>query len=116
MISVSMCAKMVLGGRSPTLAISIPAVVAKQCRRRTAMMTLDAFCFRNWCAQTDCQIVSEMIAANGHSASVANYASAVDDEPGCAAADVEHAAAQIALILGEARLRGGERLEDRVVD
>ena len=57
-----------------------------------------------------------MIAANGDGAGVADHAAAEDDQFGGAAADVQQAAAEVALVLRQARFRGGERLEHGVTD
>ena len=57
-----------------------------------------------------------MVAADGDGAGVADDAAAVDDQFGGAAADVEQAAAEVALVLREARFGGGERFEHGVAD
>ncbi len=69
------------------------------------MAALDFFCFGDRRAEADGKVVSEMVAANGNGASVTDHAAAVDDEFGGAAADIEEAAAEVALVLREAGLR-----------
>jgi hypothetical protein len=77
---------------------------------------LDFFGFGDGSAEADGQVVGEMIAADGDGAGVADYAAAVDDKFGGAAANIEEAAAEVAFVLREAGLGGGERLEDGVAD
>jgi hypothetical protein len=77
---------------------------------------LDFFCFGDGRAEADGKIICEMVAADGNGTSVANYAAAIDDEFGGATADIEQAAAEVALVLREAGFRGSERLEDCVAD
>src|SRR5437899_637601 len=57
-----------------------------------------------------------MIATDGHGAGVTHNSTAVNDDFGGAATDIEQAAAEIALVLGEARFGGGQRLQHRVAD
>ena len=80
------------------------------------MAALDFFCFGDGCAEADGEIVREMIAAYGNGAGVADYAAAVNDEFGRAAADVEKAAAEVAFVLREASLGRSERLKNGVAD
>ena len=65
MMSVSMRAKIVRGGRSPTLAISIAPSSRQQRGDGAPVAPLDFFRFGNGCAQADGKIVGEMIAADG---------------------------------------------------
>src|SRR5690242_13610104 len=92
------------------------AIVFEECGGRPAVAALDAFGFRNRRAQAHREIVGEMVAANRHDANVANHARAVGEHFGGAAADVEQAAAKVALVLREAGFGGSERLEHRVTD
>jgi hypothetical protein len=89
-------------------------VFLKQRDRGATVMALDAFGFRDRRAQADSEIVGEMVAADGNRSSVSNYAAAVNDKLGGAAADVEQTGAEIAFVLGEASFRGGKRLDDGV--
>src|SRR5258708_26590211 len=57
-----------------------------------------------------------MIAANSNRAGVTSHAAAEDKHFCGAAADVQQAAAKIALVLREARFRGSQRLKDRIGD
>src|SRR5258708_17431259 len=79
-------------------------------------MTFNAFGFRDWRAQTDREIVGEMVAADWHSAGVAHDPAAVDDQFGGAAANVEQTSSEVAFVLSKASLRGGQRLDNRVAD
>src|ERR1700737_1501077 len=79
-------------------------------------MALDALGFGNRCAQTNGEIVGEMIAADGYRTSVAHHAAAVDDDLGGTATDIEQAATEIALVLRETRFGGGKRLEHGIAD
>ena len=79
-------------------------------------MALDSFGFGNRRAQADGEIVGEVIAADGNGAGVAHHAAAVNDQLGGAAADVEQAAAEVALVLREAGFGGSQRLEHGVAD
>src|SRR6266568_2042976 len=92
------------------------AIVFEECRSRPAMAALDAFGFGNRRAQAHRKIVREMVTANGNDADVANHAGAIGEHFGRAAADVEQAAAEVALVLGEACLGGSERLQYGVAD
>src|SRR5262249_1610121 len=80
------------------------------------MMPFDAFRFRNRCAESDREIVCEMIAPNRHRARVTNHSPAVNDDFGCAAANVEQTAAEVAFILCKARVGGSKGLEHCVAD
>jgi len=77
---------------------------------------LDFFGFGDGRAEADSKIVREVVATNGNCTGVANNAAAVDDEFGGAAADIQEAAAEVALVLREAGFRGSKRLEDCVTD
>ncbi len=79
------------------------------------MFALDLFRFRDRRAQTHSKIVREVIAAHGDCRRVPHHASGVADQLGRAAADIEQADAQIALVLRKACLRRSKRLEHRVV-
>src|SRR5258708_31214936 len=79
-------------------------------------MALNALRLRTRCAQADGEIVGEVIAANGHRAGVAHDTTPVDDKLGGATADVQQAAAEVALVLREARFGGGERLEPGIAN
>src|SRR5947207_8478576 len=92
------------------------AIVFEECGGRPAVAALDAFGFRNRRTQAHRKIVGEMVAANGHDANVANHAGAISEHFGSAAADVEQAAAKVALVLREAILSGRKRFEDRVAN
>ncbi len=116
MMSLSIRVKTVRGGRSPTLAISMlrssPTCIAQS----TGVFALDALGFRNRRAQTDREIVGEMIAADGNRTRVANHAADEKDQVRAAAADIEQAAAEFALILSERGFRGSERLQNCIAD
>src|SRR5205807_9118446 len=58
--------------------------------------------FRNGRAQAYGQVVREMISADGNRGSVAYHAATVHHQLGGAAANIEQAAAQFALVLGQA--------------
>src|SRR5215467_2125612 len=92
------------------------AIVFEEGRGRPAVAALDAFSLWNGCAQAHCKIVGEMVATDWNHADMANDPGAVGEHFGCAAADVEQAAAEVALVLGEAGFGGSERLEHRVTD
>ena len=116
MISLSMRAKTVRGGRSPTLAISMALIFADQFAPDAAVLALDFFRFGNRRAQADGKVVGEMIAADGQGRGVAHHAAGEDDQFRGAAADIEQAAAQFALVLREDGFGGGQRLERGVGD
>ena len=78
------------------------------------MLALDFFRLRNRRAQPDRQIVGEVIAAHRNGRRVPQHAVAQDHQFRGAAADVQQAAAQFALILREAGFGGSQRLEHRV--
>src|SRR5690348_4556312 len=92
------------------------AIVFEERRRRPAVAALDALGFWNGGAQANGKIVGEMVAANRDNADVANHAAAVREHFGGAAADIEQAAAEFALVLSEAGFGGSERLEHGVAD
>src|SRR5260370_39256407 len=79
-------------------------------------MTFNAFGFRDWRAQTDREIVGEMVSADWHSAGVAHDSAAVDDQFGSAAANVEQTSSKVAFVLSKASLRRGQRLDNGVAD
>src|SRR5258708_11316990 len=79
-------------------------------------MTFKAFGFRDWRAQTDREIVGEMVSADWHSAGVAYDPAAVDDQFGGAAANVEQTSSEVAFVLSKASLRGSQRLDNGVAD
>src|SRR5258707_5236556 len=79
-------------------------------------MTFNAFGFRDWRAQTDREIVGEMVPADWHSAGVAHDSAAVDDQLGGAATDIEQTSTEVAFVLSKASLRGGQRLDNGVAD
>src|SRR5229473_2975672 len=91
-------------------------VFLHECGCGAAIAALDSFRFGDRRAQTDGQIIREVIAANRNGAGVPYHASAENNQFRGAAADVQQAAAEIALVLREARFRGSERLQDRVAD
>ncbi len=103
------------GGRSPTLAISIGRVFGQQGAESAGVLALDFFGFRNRRAQADGEIVGEMIAAHRDGRGVAHHSAGEGDQFGGAAADIEQAGAEFALVLREAGFGGSERLEHRVV-
>src|SRR6266404_5360273 len=111
MMSVNMCAKMVRGGRSPTLAISIEPFPCMK-----AVAALQSFGFRDGCAQADGQVIRKVIAANRNSAAMTHHAAAKDEQFRGAAADVQQAAAEIAFVLRERGFRGSKWFENRIVD
>src|SRR5580658_4641995 len=82
------------------------SVLMEKRRGGAAVAALDFFGFGNGRSQSDGEVVSEMIATYGNGAGVADYAAAVNDEFGGAAADVEEAAAEFAFVLGEASFGG----------
>ena len=77
---------------------------------------LDFFGFGNGRAQSDGEIVGEMVAADGQGRRVAHHAAGENDQFGGAAADVQQAAAEFALVLREHGFGGGQRLERRFAD
>ena len=85
-------------------------------REAHAVFALDLLRFRDRRAQSDGQIVAEMIAADGHGPGVAHHAAGIDDQLRRAAADIEQAAAQFAFVLREHGFRRGQRLERGVAD
>src|SRR5258708_6508245 len=91
-------------------------VFLHECGCGAAIAALDSFGFGDRGAQTDGQIIREVIAANRNGAGVPYHASAENNQFRGAAADVQQAAAEIALVLREARFRGSERLQDRIAD
>src|SRR5690242_8934925 len=85
--------------------------------RRSATMTpLDSFGFRDRGTQTDGEIVREVITANGDGAGVAHDSAAKNEKFRGASADVQQAAAEIALVLRQTRFRGSERLKNCIAD
>ena len=66
-----------------------------------AVLALDFFRFGNRRAQADGEVVGEVIAADGQGRGVAHHAAGEDDQFGGAAADIQQAAAQFALVLRE---------------
>src|SRR5271163_931981 len=79
------------------------------------MQALDFFRFAAGSAQADGEIVGEMIAAHWNCGGVADHSAGEGDHFRGAAADVEQAGTEFALVLREASFGGSERLEDRVV-
>src|ERR1700733_3071769 len=79
------------------------------------MQPLDFFRFGAGSAQADGEIIGEMIAAYRNCGSVTDDASGECHHFRGAAADIEQASAEFALVLREAGLGGRERLENRVV-
>ena len=117
MISASMRENTVRGGRSPTLAISMAAILARAARGpRQGILALDFLSFRNRRAQADGEIVSEMIAADGMAAVWRTTPARINNHFGGAAADIEQASAEFALVLSEAGFGGRRRLENRIAD
>src|ERR1700722_189334 len=90
-------------------------VFFQQFTQRAGVQALDFFRFAAGRAQADGEIVREVIAAHWNCRSVAHYAAAEGDHLRGAAADVEQARAEFALVLREAGFGGSERLKDRVV-
>ena len=86
-------------------------ILQNQVLEDAAMLALDFFRFGNRRAQSDGKIVGEMIAAHRNGRRVAQHSIAENNELRRAAADIEQAAAQFALILREARFRRSQRLE-----
>src|SRR5580704_6362409 len=82
---------------------------------RAGVQSLDFFRFAAGSAQADGEIVSEMIAAYWNCSRVTNYSASESDHFGGAAADIQQAGAEFALVLREAGFSGGERLEDRII-
>ena len=78
------------------------------------MLALDLLRFRNGRAQAYGQVVREMISADGNRGSVAYHAATVHHQLGGAAANIEQAAAQFALVLGQAGFRRGQGLKHRI--
>src|SRR5207245_1084616 len=77
---------------------------------------LESFRLRNGRAQTDGEIVSEVIAANRNGDAMANHAPAKDEQFRSAATDVQEAAAEIAFVLGKTGFRGSQRFENGIGD
>ena len=92
------------------------AIFHDQILKHAAVLALDFFGLGNRRAQADGQIVGEMIAAHRNGRRMAHHAVAEDDQLRRAAADIEQAAAQFALILREAGFGRSQRLEHRVRD
>ena len=92
------------------------AIFLHECRCSTAVPPLEALCFRDGRAQTNRKIIREVVSANGNGAGVTHDSAAVDDQFGSAAADVQQAATEVALVLGEASLGRSERLENGIAD
>ncbi len=76
-------------------------IFGKQVAQGAAVFALDALRFGNRRAQTDGQIVAEVIAANGHGAGMTDHAAGIDDQLSRTAADIKQAAAELAFILRE---------------
>src|SRR5580693_8539977 len=83
--------------------------------QRAGVQALDFFGFAAGSAQADGEIVGEMIAAYRNCGGEANDSAGEGDHFRGAAADVEQAGAEFALVLREAGFGGSERLKNRVV-
>ena len=79
-------------------------------------MLLDPFRLGNRRAQSHRQIVREVVAANRYGTGMADYSATVHDQFRGAAANIQQAAAEFPLILGQAGFRGSQWLQHRVVD
>src|SRR5580704_87758 len=90
-------------------------VFVQKFAQRAGVQALDFFRFAAGSAQADGEIVSKMIAAYWNCGRVTNYSASESDHFGGAAADIQQAGAEFALVLREARFGGGERLEDGIV-
>src|SRR5580658_1819025 len=90
-------------------------VFGEKFAQRAGMQALDFFRFSTGRAQTDGEIVGEMIAAHWNCGGVADYAAGEGDHFGGAAADIEQAGAEFAFILREACFGGSERLKHGIV-
>src|SRR5260370_24240213 len=92
------------------------AVSLHECGSSAAVAALESFGFRDRSTQANSEIIRKMIAANSNRAGVTHHAAAKDKQFRGAAADVQKAAAKIALVLREARFRGSQRLKDSIGD
>src|SRR5213593_1525323 len=81
-----------------------------------AVAALEPFRLRNGRAQANGEIIGEVIASDRNGATVTHHASAEDKQFGGAAADVQEATAEVALVLREAGFRGSERFENCIGD
>src|SRR5712692_3538926 len=87
-----------------------------ECGGGTAVASLDSFRFGNWRAQADGEIVREVIAANRNCAGVTHHSAAEDNQFRGAAADIQQAAAKVALVLRQTRFCRSEQFEHRIAD
>ncbi len=71
-------------------------------RGGAAVAAFDFFRFGDRRAEADGEVIGEVVATDGDCAGVAHNAAAVDNEFRCATADIEKAAAQVALVLRQA--------------
>ena len=86
-----------------------------QFAENAGVFALDLLRFGNRSPQTDGKIVGEVIPADRNGRRVAHDAAGIRDQFRGAAADIEQAAAEFALVLREARFGGSEGLEHRIV-
>ena len=91
-------------------------VVAHRARERGAEALLELLGFLRRRAQPGRDVVGQVAAAEAEHRGVAHRAAVVDDEVGRAAADVDHRDAEIALLVGEHRVRRRERREHDLRD
>ena len=77
-----------------------------QVAKRARVLALESLGFRNRRAKPDGEIVRHMVAADRNRRRVPDDSSGKSDHVGCAAADIKQAAAQLALVLREARFGG----------
>src|SRR6202030_1081713 len=80
------------------------------------MFIFHPFGFGHGSAKSNSEIVGEMIAAHGKCCRVAYHSARKNDDFSGASTEIQEAAAQFALVLGEASFGGGEGLEDGITD
>src|SRR5437667_30565 len=90
--------------------------VSEPVQAGAAVAALEPFRLRNGRAQANGEIIGEVIASDRNGATVTHHASAEDKQFGGAAADVQEATAEVALVLREAGFRGSERFENCIGD
>src|SRR4029077_1535146 len=92
------------------------AVFLQECGSGATVAALEPFRFGDRRAQTDGEIVREVVATNRNRAGMTHHASAENQQFRGPAADVQEATAEIALILRQTGFRGGQRFEDSIAD
>src|SRR5712692_2011846 len=88
-------------------------ILADQLAESAGVLALDGLRLGDRRAQADGKIVGKMVAAHRHRGGVPHHSVGIDNHLGSPAADVEQAAAHLALIGGQAGLRRSVRLQHR---